>query len=361
MNVSIIIKTLNEEKRIAQTIEAALAALPSTAGEVIVADSGSTDRTVDIASGYPVRVVQILPPAQPSCGIGPQLGYQYSKGCYVCLIDGDMELDPDFLRKAIRFLEDHPRAAGVTGHVEEKMLDNLEYARRAGRNPPELRAGDIDRMNGGGVYRRSAIEGIGYLTARNLHCHEEFDLGIRLRHAGWSLHRLDRRFVSHYGHSINAYSLLVRRWKTRYLFGIGELLRTSMGQPYLKQVLAGLPELRLWAAVACRMLLSMALLLFIPRKLVAVLVVSLLAGCVVGLVSVRKASLRMGIYTVVAWLFHTAALPFGYFRPRQNPRLWVESREVGGRDAEDAVADGSAGYAGSADGHRMPEPRYRLG
>ncbi|CAD7039227.1 glycosyltransferase family 2 protein [Pseudorhizobium endolithicum] len=355
MNVSIIIKTLNEEKRIAQTIEAALAALSVTTGEIILADSGSSDRTIEIASGYPVRIVQIMPPAQPSCGIGPQLGYQYSTGRYVCLIDGDMELEPDFLQEAIGYLDDHPRAAGVTGHVEEKMLDNLEYARRVGRNPPELRVGDIDRMNGGGVYRRSAIEGIGYFTDRNLHCHEEFDLGVRLRHAGWSLHRLDRRFVSHYGHSVNAYSLLVRRWKTKYLFGIGEVLRASMGQPYLKQVLGGLPELRLWAAVACWMLLSVALLLFIPQKLAAVFVVSLLAGCVVGLVSIRKASLRMGIYTVVAWLFHTAALPFGYFRPRLDPRLWVESREVGGRDAEDAVADGPA------DGHHMPEPRYRLG
>ena len=49
-------------------------------------------------------------------------------------------------------------------------------------------------MNGGGLYRRSAIEQTGYLSDRNLHGYEEFDLGIRLRDAGWQLHRLDRRF-----------------------------------------------------------------------------------------------------------------------------------------------------------------------
>ncbi|RVN16485.1 glycosyltransferase, partial [Sinorhizobium meliloti] len=53
MTISIIIKTLNEEKRIAATVESALAALQDTGGEVIIADSGSCDRTVEIASQYP--------------------------------------------------------------------------------------------------------------------------------------------------------------------------------------------------------------------------------------------------------------------------------------------------------------------
>ena len=34
--------------------------------------------------------------------------------------------------------------------------------------------------------------------------HEEFDLGIRLRSAGWRLHRLDRRYVQHFGHTLNS-------------------------------------------------------------------------------------------------------------------------------------------------------------
>src|SRR5690606_22041991 len=94
LTVSVIIKTLNEEKKIAATIESALAAVEATGGEVIVADSGSRDRTVEIAARYGVVVAQIEPPAQPSCGIGPQLGYQYSRHPFLCLLDGDMILDP---------------------------------------------------------------------------------------------------------------------------------------------------------------------------------------------------------------------------------------------------------------------------
>ncbi|WP_413243246.1 glycosyltransferase family 2 protein, partial [Pseudomonas ogarae] len=85
---------------------------------------------------------------------------------------------------------------------------------------PENRIGEIDRLNGGGLYRRTAIEQVGYLSDRNLHGYEEFDLGVRLRASGWRLHRLDRSFVRHFGHAINAYALLVRRWKSGYLRGI---------------------------------------------------------------------------------------------------------------------------------------------
>jgi GT2 family glycosyltransferase len=240
-----------------------------------------------------------------------------------------MLLDPGFLGDAIRFLERNPRVAGVTGHVEEMQTANLEYARRVQRHAPENRIGPLDRMNGGGLYRRSAIEQAGYLSDRNLHGYEEFDLGIRLRDAGWQLHRLDRRFVQHFGHTLNSYKLLMRRWRNKYLHGIGELLRASLGRPYFFQLLRELPELRLWGAVYLWWALSIGLLLFLPQKGLALgLVLALLAG-IVALMSWRKGGLGMGLYTVVAWFFHAAALPAGFLRQRLEPNAPIESRVIG--------------------------------
>ena len=76
--LSVILKTLNEEAGIAEAIESVLVALEPLDGETIIADGGSTDATVAIASRYPVRVVQLDAGTPPSCGIGPQLGFQYS-------------------------------------------------------------------------------------------------------------------------------------------------------------------------------------------------------------------------------------------------------------------------------------------
>ncbi|AHK45557.1 hypothetical protein OV14_a0371 [Ensifer adhaerens OV14] len=329
LSVSVIIKTLNEEKRIAATIESALAALGATGGEVIVADSGSSDRTVEIAAQYPVVIAQISPPARPSCGIGPQLGFQYSKGDHLCLLDGDMLLDRDFLAVAVAFLADNPEVAGVTGHVQEMLTSNLEFSRRVNRNSPENRIGSIDRMNGGGLYRRDAIEAVGYLSDRNLHGYEEFDLGIRLRSAGWGLHRLDRRFVQHFGHTVNSYRLLVRRWKSKYLFGIGELLRASLGRPYFFQLLRELPELKLWCLVYLWWALSLCVLLFSPSLAVGLGIVFAVLAAVIVLMSIRKGSLNMGLYTVVAWFFHAAALPVGFFGRRRRPEVPIESKLLG--------------------------------
>ncbi len=60
MTTSIVIRACNEEKHIAQLLEGiAQQALEEV--EIILVDSGSTDRTLDIASRYPLRVVQIQP------------------------------------------------------------------------------------------------------------------------------------------------------------------------------------------------------------------------------------------------------------------------------------------------------------
>lgn len=328
MTVSVIIKTLNEEKRIAAAIESALKALPEGGVEVIVADSGSTDRTVEIAAAYPVRVVQIEAPARASCGLGPQLGFQYSTQPFVCLIDGDMELDPDFLPAALAFLKDHPEMGGVTGHVVDQILESLEFQRRVRRQAPEKQAGAIDRMNGGGLYRRAAIEQAGYFCDRNLHAYEEFDAGVRLRSQGWKLYRLDRPFVLHYGYATNAYRLLLRRWKTRYLRGMGEVLRGARGKPHWRNVLRELPELRLWGAVWLwwlAILAALVLALWFPWAALAALVIAVLPF---ALMSLRERSIAHGVYAVVAWMFHAAALPLGFLQKRRDPAGWIESRIV---------------------------------
>lgn len=326
MVVSVIMKTLNEASGIAEAIESVLIALERVKGVVIVADGGSSDRTVEIAARYRVQVVQLEVGTPPTCGIGQQLGFQYSREPFVCLMDGDMQLDPEFLPAALAYLEAHPAAGGVTGHVREINVSNLEFQRRMRRNGPEKRIGSIDRMNGGGLYRREAIEQVVYLTDRNLHGYEEFDLGLRLRTRGWRLHRLDRTFVRHYGHTVGAYELLRRRWRSGYLRGIGELLRGAVGKPHLGQLIREVPELRLWCGVYC-VAIAMALLpIILPDVMLGLLADLAIASAVVAVMSARQRSLQMGVYAIVAWLFHAAAFPLGFFHPRARPEAWIESR-----------------------------------
>lgn len=326
MTVSIIIKAWNEEKHIARAIESALSAIEAFGGEVIVADCGSGDGTVEIAAGYPVTVVQLADPGQRTCGLSPQLGYQYSGGRYVLLMDGDMALHPGFVGEAIAFLDRNPKVAGVGGVIVERNVDNLEFARRTRTVRADLCAGEVDRLNGGGLFRRAAIESVGYFTDRNLHSYEEFDLAARLRAAGWSLHRLDRPAVDHYGHTENGYVLLWRRLTSGYAFGIGEVVRAGLQGGRLAATFRGLHELRIWLAVLSGWVLIAAVALSAPgwlRAASALLIAAPFAGMIL-----RHRSVSLGIYAVVAWQVHTLGLLIGLLRPRIDPGAWIESRVV---------------------------------
>jgi len=219
--VSIIIKALNEEQRIAAAIESALVALADIDGEVILADSASTDSTVAIAKAYPIKIVRLDRVEDRSCGAGAQLGFQYSRGEFLFLMDGDMRLHPDFLAAAVGFLRENPTVAGAGGAVINQEVANLEYAQRVARFDPDSRVGAVTRLAGCGLYRRSAIEALGYVTDRNLHGGEELDLGARLHAAGWTLARIDHPAVEHYCRAGNPYRLLWQRIRTRNACGPG--------------------------------------------------------------------------------------------------------------------------------------------
>src|SRR4051812_11710178 len=106
--ISIIIKTLNEEARIADAIESALNVNKWIPTEVIVADSASTDRTIEISRKYPVRVVQLSDPNDRSCGVGPQLGFQNATGDFILILDGDMRLRDEFVPAAMELFHQRP-------------------------------------------------------------------------------------------------------------------------------------------------------------------------------------------------------------------------------------------------------------
>jgi glycosyltransferase involved in cell wall biosynthesis len=154
--LSIIIKALNEERHIASAIESALAALGKVDGEVILADGGSSDRTVDIARQYPIVIVRLNRSEDRSCGAGAQLGYQYSRGRYLLLMDGDMRLHPGFVPAAIETLRRNPGLAGVGGVLCEPSVVNEEYEQRRKRHDPDRRAGRVTRLDSSGLYRRAA-------------------------------------------------------------------------------------------------------------------------------------------------------------------------------------------------------------
>ncbi len=316
MDVTIGIKALNEERHIARAIEAALAGLEGLSGEVILADSCSTDRTTEIASRYPIRVVQLANAAERRCGAGAQLAFQHARGDYFYMLDGDMVLDPDFVSAAKAFLDANPEVAAVGGRVREMNLDNAEFQIRAKalESDPNRRPGIVEWLDGGGLYRTRALREVGWFADRNLHGCEELELGARLRARGWKAARIDHDAVDHYGHQEESYKLLLRRFKSGYAASAGETLRAALGRPHLGIILRRLPQIRVSLIVTFWWLALVATLLSgLWIALVALLALPVAFLCW------RRRSVRIGLFSLLSWNLGALAFWRGLFSPRVPP------------------------------------------
>lgn len=320
VELSIIIKTLNEERNIARCIEAILSSLHDMAVEIIVADSGSSDSTIDIAASYPITIVQLADPRERSCGIGPQLGFQHSHGRYVLILDADMVLHATFVRCALAKMKSDSRRAGIGGQLVECSGTGYEYDLR--RSLSSAQDEEVNWLDGSGLYRREAILSVGYLSNRNLHAYEEKELGLRLRYAGWRLYRMAEVAVDHYGHAIDTVQLLRRRWRSGYAAASGESIRACFGKPYLLDMV-----MVHRALVACLFiqLLFLASAVALPWFPAAFLLLCLFIVIGSFVQVVRKNGVRGATYSLLYTNVFALGLARGILRPQLDPAAQIQS------------------------------------
>jgi len=321
--ITVSIKTLNEAECIEKTIDSIQQQIADYPHKIIVADSLSTDNTQQLACAKGVTVVSLTQPADRCCGVGHQLGYLYSEGEYLLLMDGDMELEKGFIDSAVTFLEAHPEYAGVAGTVEMDDAANYEFKSRKQRLHEIYPIGDCDHLGGGGLYRRVAIEKIGYLTNRNLHAFEEAELGMRLLHAGYKLHRLDVPYFSHTSHNMSTFKLLMYRWRSGYNQATGELLRSAWGRPYLSHVLRMVKNEIIFSIYMFLLLVS--ILTFNP-EIIGVAILPLLAFII--LKAIKNRSLANGLHSVINLAVLSAGLVKGLTHPVRDPMVPPDSKVI---------------------------------
>lgn len=324
--VTILIKALNEEARIAACLEAAVREARTVGGDVLLVDSLSTDRTVEIARRFPVRIVQFSNKEDCSCGAATQLGYQWVDAEFVYVLDADMVLADGFLATALKLLENDDSLGGVGGKLVDLRVNTVYDKRRVEAAAKLRKPVEVEELGGGGLYRRAAIEQVGYLANRWLAAFEEADLGMRLRSMGWRLLRLPVVAVEHEGHQESNLSMLLRLWRNRRAQATGALIRSAIGTPWFMRAVKkngyvfAVPFLHVLAVFIA----------FLFEFYGAWWVVGFLCswGLFVVFFSIRKRSFSSALTTLLIWHFFFFSSLVGLFSTPGDPMQLIDSKVI---------------------------------
>lgn len=198
--VSVVLAAYNEDKVVAQTLQALLASRYPAPFEVLLVDDGSQDRTGAIVAAIAAQDPRVRLLRQNNRGKASalQLGFAETRYPFIVTLDADTLFLPDTLTELVRPLGD-PRVGAVSGNLRVGNRQSwigrfqaLEYL--AGFN---LDRRAYDRLNAitvvpgaASAYRAEAIAAAGGIQADTLA--EDTDLTLALHQAGYLIRHTAR-------------------------------------------------------------------------------------------------------------------------------------------------------------------------
>jgi len=183
--VSIIVATLNSELTMDECLKAICELnYPKDSLEIHVVDGCSTDRTLEIAEKYPVKVI--------SAPLNAPAAYNYAlkivSNEVLGFIDADAKVEKEWLNKLVAYLND-PQVAGVSGGIETWNKENA-WARSIGydleNRYARLKKSVVRIATMNLLMKKSVIEEVGGFD-EHLPSQYDTDLGFRITSKGYKL------------------------------------------------------------------------------------------------------------------------------------------------------------------------------
>ncbi|XZE17900.1 glycosyltransferase [Pirellulaceae bacterium SH449] len=297
--LTIVIIGRNEEQFIGGSSRSAVSVrdhLPDT--EVIFVDSASTDRSIEIAKDYPIRIIQLRPDWRLCVAAGRYTGYLHSHGEYILFLDGDAELNAEWVAKSVRFMDENPEYGGVAGVLDEEYIDREGVNHGGAKNVfgQDLRKSQQDCKLLGGIamYRRQAMELAGPVNP-HLPTAEDHELCMRIRNNGFKLARLSGRMAVKYTEKRDTLYEVIRRSRTK-MFDYGAVIRYSaLYGSGIQFCFDAIPYIVTFS-ITCGLLLivfPVAMYLGYGWLVVAIMAILFLA------IAVKKRSIRLAVLSVL--------------------------------------------------------------
>lgn len=318
-SLSVVIIARNEANNIARTIESVLQVTeywPHT--EILLVDSDSTDDTVAIAKRYPINIVRLRPSWFLSAAAGRFIGTIYSKGDLIQFIDGDMELDRDWLHRSLQKAQEDPTVAVIGGYRRDVHLVNGEIASEVDWGRDLLgRQLEVKYIGGAMLCRRFALLKVGGFQPF-LKSEEEVDLCMRLRFADYKIVYLPYLVCRHYCIPVESLKSSQRRFRLNLWLGYGQVPRYYMKTPMFWTYLH---ERGTFVTPFIGLLFSIFIFVWsLIKKNIAYLALWLLIViAVIVVVAIKKHSLRRALTSLLTRILVTISAVRGFFMKSRLP------------------------------------------
>ena len=216
--ISIVIPSKDEERTIAKCIESVKNALKGVRSyEIILVDSYSSDRTVEIAKKYPIRILRLQKHWPKSPAAGRYLGAINSNSKYIFYLDADMAVHKDWIKKGLNTLEENKNLAGVTG-----ILCNVYPGDKPDNGKPlNKNIGYVDYLPGAAIYRSDVLKKVKHFNPF-LQGYEEKEIGCRISEKGFKQLKMKEIIAYHF---VKKRDLKETKEKSRYFTGVGQFIR----------------------------------------------------------------------------------------------------------------------------------------
>ncbi|MBN2067834.1 MAG: glycosyltransferase [Candidatus Diapherotrites archaeon] len=182
--ISVIVPAYNEEKTIAACLKSVLSqGIPRQEYEVIVSDSSSTDKTVQVAEKYADKVLKCK---KVSAGYGRNHGAKKAKGNILAFIDADSIAGPNWL-EGIKEEFEKEGIVAATGPFraleKDSLLERLFYSGWSIEARVTTMVGFPLLAGFNIAVQKSAFEKAGCFNEENMTC-EDYDLSLKLKKLG---------------------------------------------------------------------------------------------------------------------------------------------------------------------------------
>jgi glycosyltransferase involved in cell wall biosynthesis len=285
-------------------------------GEILLVDSGSTDRTPELGLEAGCQVLSVRRASRMCPSAMRYLGAQRTRSRYILFLDGDCELEPGFLPAALEAMSVDASLGVVAGRRRDfyRSLDGrLQPAEREYYADKAVKAPADPGYGGCALYRRRALEEAGSFDPF-LRAKEEQDLAQRIRAAGYHTHVLPIPMIRHMTVPRESARRLIRSLNHGFFVGRGEATRKFIGRGEFQAALRGLEKVLFlygWVVLGIASLVMMSLGIRWP--------VALWSGVSVGgfvAFAIRTRGILRATYYLSEWLVQAVCLGIGLLVPR---------------------------------------------